>query len=175
MTLCDISMRSDSICGMAFRRLPPWAGHIDDCQVPLFPCCRLQVVVRSAEDGSIAKVFLLTLDLEDMPAGSKTIVRQTGISHTLDGASYGIHSDTAHLLQFMVRRDGERRLRVVGRMRMVLSLTKSATLFNKGRMTFPTGSEEYLELRTELPDPKYFVESAPVVLQQESTAEMALR
>lgn len=163
VTLCDISMRSDSVCGMPFRRLPPWTGHIDDCQVPLFPSCRLQLIVRSREDSSIAKVFLLNLDLEDMPAGSKTIVKQTGISHTLDSRSYCVHSDISHLLQFMIRRDSERRLQIAARIRLVLTLTKSATLLHKGRMTFPTGSEEYLELRTELPDPKYFVDDQCIV------------
>jgi hypothetical protein len=38
--------------------------------------CLLQVILKNPQDGAVADIFVLRLDLSDMPANSRTILRQ---------------------------------------------------------------------------------------------------
>lgn len=156
---------------MARKRVSPWAGQIELPHLRLFPLCRLQVVLKNAADGMIGRIFLLSLDLEDMPMGSKTIVRQTSFSHTLDSEHNEINTHLAHLVQFGIRRDRwSGKIFINSRIRIVATLTKAAVVVkSKNSLVFPTGVEEYLEVVTEWPDnPKYYLDAAvpPPALQE---------
>lgn len=156
LTLCYplTDHQSGTVGEMGFRRWVPWTGHIEKCHVGLYPCCRVQLVIRHAEGGAIAQVFLLSLDLEDMPADSKTIVRQTGTCHSLELSSFQSRYDPIHLLQFAIHRDNKKKLSVGGRIRLAVALTRPA---GQGKPAYPTGMDEFMTVTTSMPDnPKYF-------------------
>jgi hypothetical protein len=170
---------ADDCHGFEFGRSPLWSGQLVLEESFGFPDrSRLQVILRSAEDGAVVKVFLVSLDLSDMPSDSHTIIRQTSTSITLD-SRLGRRRHLAHALQFPVQRlsayqrtrtvdingvekiGGARRegkIQFNGRIRIVTSLSSSASLLLAGeKPVFPTGVEEFLEITTHFPEnPKYY-------------------
>jgi len=154
------------------KRPPPWTGqlNLEDNHIPLTSQCRIQLVIKqlnknNSKEEALVRIFLIKLDLRDMPRGSQTMVKQAVLSHTVERSTLGEkrNCDLTHQLIFRIRRllekDGQ--IRMEGRVRLMVTMSKAGTAMMPGqKRLFPFGNEEYLEVKTELPDnPRYFMHS----------------
>lgn len=101
--------------------------------IPISRTCTIQLIIRD-ERGLVGKVFLLTLNLLDMPDNSQTIIRQ---QHYYDSQLSGNNKKKAslrHGLQVMVKNEkvssfiNSREISITNSMRILFSFEQQATL-----------------------------------------------
>lgn len=168
------------------RRPPPWTGQLclEDNFIPLTSQCKIQMVIKqlnkqNSKEEALVRIFLIKLDLRDMPGGSQTMVKQTVLSHTIERSALGEkrHCDLTHQLIFRIRRLLEKdggQIRMEGRVRLVVTMSKAGTAMMSGqKRLFPFGNEEYLEVKTELPDnPRYFMHAESTLASSSCNADL---
>lgn len=133
---------SHGLCHMYRERLHLSAGLVlPHAAGPLPFCCRhrlstpllisrrrgvtLQLVIRHGETGVVGKVFLLRLDVGDMPERSQTLIRQKHYyCNSKDGRPV-----LQHALQLSVTRgEGSGTTRLQGSIRLIFSFNQAATI-----------------------------------------------
>lgn len=147
-------------------------GHlIPPSKVSFSRCCLLQLILRNPQDNSVAGIFVVKLDLLDMPPDSKTILRQKAYkSKCLLDTKSDNNCDTAddYLAKFIeipLTRSydpeaNRQRILLSGPIRLAFSFNRSNLRYTSPRRSDASAVEPVQKTRTILQFPssnqKYF-------------------
>lgn len=152
-------------------------GHIDpqtqpqSKQVTFSRCSLLQLILRNPEDNSVAGIFVVKLELSDMPPDSRTILRQKAYKSKClveSGAENSCDKATDYLAKFIeipLKRiydsDANRqRILLAGPIRVAYSFNRSNLRYTSPRRSDASAVEPVQKTRTVLQFPsaslKYF-------------------
>lgn len=175
--------RADSSTNSSFDSTSLAYGHIDPNQPPppqppdlsskkwvtFSRCSLLQVILRNPQDNSVAGIFVVKLELSDMPAESKTILRQKAYkSKCLKDDGDGIDTATDYLAKFIeipLKRSYDpeakrQKIHLAGPIRVAFSFNRSNLRYTSPRKSDATAVEPNQKTRTVLQfpckDQKYF-------------------
>lgn len=121
----------------------------------------LQLILRNPQDGCVSDIFVVKLELGDMPPNTRTILRQKSYRTVPDGGKY-----LAKLLEIPLVRsydsDAKRqRIRLAGPIRAAFSFNRSNLRYTSSRRADATTVEPPQKTLTilEFPsNPKYYAE-----------------
>lgn len=130
-------------------------------------CSLLQVILRNPEDNSVAGIFVVKLDLSDMPGDSRTILRQKAYkSKCLEDCASGESADyLAKFIEIPLKRtyDNEanrQKITLAGPIRVAFSFNRSNLRFTTPRRSDASAVEPVQKTSTILQFPsihqKYF-------------------
>ena len=131
-------------------------------------CSLLQVILRNPQDNSVAGIFVVKLELSDMPAESKTILRQKAYKSKCLRDESGIDTATDYLAKFIeipLKRSYDpeakrQKIHLAGPIRVAFSFNRSNLRYTSPRKSDATAVEPTQKTRTVLQfpckDQKYF-------------------
>jgi len=128
----------------------------------------VQVILRNPQDGIVAGIFVIKLDLSDMPPESRTILRQKAYKskqHSTDQIQVGSEDYLAKYIEIPLKRcydsaANRQRIRLAGPIRLGFSFNRSNLRYTSARRTDTSEVEPVQKTRTLLQFPstsrKYF-------------------
>ena len=135
-------------------------------------CSLLQVILRNPEDNSVAGIFVIKLDLSDMPPDSRTILRQKAYKSKSLADDQRDHIDKAsdYLVKFIeipLKRlyDAEanrQRIILSGPIRVAFSFNRSNLRFTSPRRSDSSAVEVVQKSRTILQFPSIYQKYFPI-------------
>jgi hypothetical protein len=151
-------------------------GHIDATTLDLSSkkpvtfsrCSLLQVILRNPQDNSVAGIFVVKLDLSDMPAESRTILRQKVYKSKCLADESEIDTATDYLSKFIeipLKRSYDpeakrQKIILAGPIRVAFSFNRSNLRYTSPRKSDASAVEPTLKTHTvlqfPLKDQKYF-------------------
>lgn len=151
-------------------------GHIDPTiseisskkPVTFSRCSLLQVILRNPQDNSVAGIFVVKLELSDMPAESKTILRQKAYKSKCLADESEIDTAPDYLSKFIeipLKRSydpeaNRQRIHLSGPIRVAFSFNRSNLRYTSPRKSDASAVEQSQKTRTILQfpfkDQKYF-------------------
>lgn len=161
-------------------------GHIDPQgkKVALSRCSLLQMILRNPEDNSVAAIFVVKLDLTDMPPDSRTILRQKAYKSKCLIEAPGNACDTAadYLAKFIeipLKRayDPEanrQRILLAGSIRVAYSFNRSNLRYTSPRRSDASAVEPVQKTRTVLQFPSASFKYFPIESSTKNTRSNSL-
>lgn len=153
-------------------------GHIDTLNsqdsvnkrksVTFSRCSLLQVILRNPQDNSVAGIFVVKLELSDMPAESKTILRQKAYKSKCLSDASDVDTAPDYLAKFIelpLKRSydpeaNRQKIHLSGPIRVAFSFNRSNLRFTSPRRSDASAVEPVQKTRTILQFPcehqKYF-------------------
>ena len=167
-------------------------GHINaQVKVAFSRCCLFQLILRNPEDNSVTGIFVVKLDLLDMPPDSRTILRQKAykskcLFNDHEGTGTGSNSCDrapdylAKFIEIPLKRiydpDANRqRILLAGPIRVAFSFNRSNLRYTSPRRSDASAVEPVQKTKTVLQFPSLHQKYFPINNEKISTRSNSLR